>query len=288
MEKNQARLQYDEEEEVGLLNDPKNSAIVPERVKTFDPESHLANKECFESLNCLVDYSLTVDERIAFYQVKNSFSVMYDDSNQQHKSKLKELTDIVFKNEAKEIIDNDYVSDKWGIFGFQGKDPRTDFRGGGLEGLRQFVEFSRRKQDVFKKMVELTDKGLFMMACNSISVSFYIKEYYHMGTNVSITKKEGKLSTRPAFKGFCSMIQYDPKSTDRLHHLLLESIFNIWLEATSKNPDLTIMDMSEPENLIKAHFVKVSSKGLGEFTFFEQHFRENMPTSSQIKKRKLL
>ena len=63
--------------------------------------------------------------------------VMYSSEDVKHERMLERLTYSFFShNEAKEIIANGMKSEKWSDIGFQGKDPRTDFRGGGLEGLR--------------------------------------------------------------------------------------------------------------------------------------------------------
>lgn len=211
--------------------------------------------------------------------------MMFDVGKRKHSKLLQGLTYELFQiGEAKAIINNGFESDNWGTYGFQGKNPITDFRGGGVMGLRQIINFRSSNEDMFEDMVKLTGKGLFLYACNSISVTFFLKEFFHMGTHPHINKKEGNLADRTAFKSFCTMLAKDKEVINELHELVLSETFKIWEDATRRNPDLTIMDMGQPDSIIRKKFKQSMSCKFSSFTEFSAIFKAGLPDGKAVKK----
>ena len=66
-------------------------------------------------------------------------STMYDKSNPAHEELLLNLWKLLCPNRPL----SNRISSDWGDIGFQGTDPATDFRGMGLLGLLQLLEFGR-------------------------------------------------------------------------------------------------------------------------------------------------
>eukprot|EP01061_Rhynchopus_euleeides_P014715 TRINITY_DN25389_c0_g1_i1.p1 TRINITY_DN25389_c0_g1~~TRINITY_DN25389_c0_g1_i1.p1 ORF type:complete len:355 (+),score=125.33 TRINITY_DN25389_c0_g1_i1:152-1216(+) len=54
---------------------------------------------------------------------------------------------------AKTEAEAKYVSKKWGKVGFQGSDPATDFRGGGVFSLSNLIYFSDAEPEVFERLL---------------------------------------------------------------------------------------------------------------------------------------
>ena len=96
----------------------------------------MRNKGCKDSLGG-VDCTLSVEERTAFFHLQQATKVHFDMAQETHSRLLERLTFSVFEDkEATEVVAADFKSDGWAAMGFQGKDPRTDFRGAGVTGLR--------------------------------------------------------------------------------------------------------------------------------------------------------
>ena len=276
-----------DEEQVGLMSDQEVVEVPVEALRS-DPDSHVKNKGCKDTLGGQA-CTLTEPERKAFYFLKQKMKVMYSSEDVKHERMLERLTYSFFShNEAKEIIANGMKSEKWSDIGFQGKDPRTDFRGGGLEGLRQFLKFKEENEQTTREMIFMNKRGLYLGACNSISNTFWLKEFFHMGEHTHINKKEGNLAGRKAFKNFCYLLSKDSEIFDKLHELLLKEEFVLWRSATELNNGLSIMDMSQPQNLLRKKFKKDFSSFLTSFSSFEKKFKEHLPLPSEMKKTSLI
>ena len=130
--------------------------------------------------------------------------------------------------------------------------------------------------------------GLYLGACNSISNTFWLKEFFHMGEHPHINKKEGSLAGRKAFKNFCYLLSKDSDIFDLLHELLLKEEFVLWKQATELNNGLSIMDMSQPQKLLRKKFKKDFSSFFTNFKSFEKKFKANLPLPTDIKKTSLI
>lgn len=67
----------------------------------------------------------------------------YDSTNPQHESWLMELWSLYLPRGPAHPNPPARVTPDWGLLGFQGSDPATDFRGMGVLGLRNLMEFAR-------------------------------------------------------------------------------------------------------------------------------------------------
>ncbi|XP_029452917.1 ELMO domain-containing protein 2 isoform X2 [Rhinatrema bivittatum] len=74
-----------------------------------------------------------------YLYVENLRKQPYDDSNQEHEEQLMELWSLLMPSEELKSR----ITKQWGDIGFQGDDPKTDFRGMGMLGLINLVYFSQ-------------------------------------------------------------------------------------------------------------------------------------------------
>ena len=76
---------------------------------------------------------------------------------------------------------------KWTEFGFQSKNPRTDFRGGGLLSLLCLVYFAKEHTDQFQIMKQsYIEKEDFFLAISSINLTSFMMSYLYMNENVNV------------------------------------------------------------------------------------------------------
>lgn len=68
-------------------------------------------------------------------EIESLKKIKYDSENTEHESKLLELWNHLMPNQVLESR----VSSLWKDLGFQGDDPKTDFRGMGLLGLENLL-----------------------------------------------------------------------------------------------------------------------------------------------------
>ncbi|NXE69034.1 ELMD2 protein, partial [Calcarius ornatus] len=74
-----------------------------------------------------------------YLDVENLRKVPYDSENEEHEEQLIELWNLLMPHENLKAR----ISKQWCDIGFQGDDPKTDFRGMGLLGLVNLVYFSK-------------------------------------------------------------------------------------------------------------------------------------------------
>eukprot|EP00033_Pygsuia_biforma_P003337 GCRY01003656.1.p1 GENE.GCRY01003656.1~~GCRY01003656.1.p1 ORF type:complete len:749 (+),score=227.62 GCRY01003656.1:207-2453(+) len=86
-------------------------------------------------------------QRIDVLQLRKE--IPYDKENPEHEKLLMEFWHTCLPD--KEL--DSRVSKMWGLLGFQGKDPASDFRGMGLMGLEHIIYFARHYPDVIRKIV---------------------------------------------------------------------------------------------------------------------------------------
>ena len=118
------------------------------------PIFHEANKsfteKIFQPLACccrshMERYDLNNRELRLFLKFKDTMIEPYDKKNSVHEKHLELLYLKAFKTDSVPTL-NDYggltmINEKWVDMGFQGKNPRTDFRGGGYLSLLCLLYF---------------------------------------------------------------------------------------------------------------------------------------------------
>nr|CAG4652045.1 EOG090X0AMT [Triops cancriformis] len=81
--------------------------------------------------------------RQLFNEVESLRTCPYDADNQEHEAKVLELWSLLMPNRP--LLSR--VTRQWQEIGFQGDDPKTDFRGMGLLGLENLLYFARNYQN---------------------------------------------------------------------------------------------------------------------------------------------
>jgi hypothetical protein len=75
--------------------------------------------------------------------------VAYNSDDAQHEQKLLTL----WENLMPDVKLTSRVSKQWGDIGFQGDDPKTDFRGMGLLGLDNLIYFSTKYTSTARRIL---------------------------------------------------------------------------------------------------------------------------------------
>lgn len=82
-------------------------------------------------------------------------TIGFSNENADHEQYLKTLFNVTtIPSSAKKIVEDGYVrrsSELWGLLGFQGEDPATDLRGGGMLSLHQYAVFCTTSKMIMMK-----------------------------------------------------------------------------------------------------------------------------------------
>ncbi|XP_040955471.1 uncharacterized protein [Gossypium hirsutum] len=94
-------------------------------------------------------FDLTPSEEECLQRLQNHIDIAYDSSIPEHQEALRALWNAVFPEEELHGL----ISEQWKEMGWQGKDPSTDFRGGGFISLENLLFFARHFPKSFKDLL---------------------------------------------------------------------------------------------------------------------------------------
>lgn len=94
-------------------------------------------------------FNFTPAEEECLHKLQSRMDVSYDSTNSEHQAALRALWDSAFPGEEL----HDLISEQWKEMGWQGKDPSTDFRGGGFISLENLLYFSKNYPKSFQDLL---------------------------------------------------------------------------------------------------------------------------------------
>nr|DAD47656.1 TPA_asm: hypothetical protein HUJ06_017593 [Nelumbo nucifera] len=94
-------------------------------------------------------FDLTPAQEECLQRLQSRIDVAYDSSNPEHQEALRSLWNASFPGE--ELCG--LISEQWKEMGWQGKDPSTDFRGGGFISLENLLFFARNYPKSFQDLL---------------------------------------------------------------------------------------------------------------------------------------
>jgi hypothetical protein len=220
-------------ENINIQNKIRNNLISGEQIipKAFE------EKLCC----CCINYDLTVSEYKSFNSLKKKVIPSYNPQNEEHEKTLKELF-----NKTKELLNNDNnissseiteITTKessnedenekiWRKIGFQTKEPRNDFRGGGIYSLDLMIYFIKNFE---KDYLNIINEDYFTFALTCIRVSYLIRTYLYLLTSeeIRINSKfqRGIFANRKQLKYFCYFLI---DNDNLLNDICCTSLINIY------------------------------------------------------------
>ncbi|XP_033743760.1 ELMO domain-containing protein 2-like [Pecten maximus] len=113
-------------------------------LKAVVSEVHPRFMDCFQVCLCQIcGYKKLKNE------VESIKKVLYSAENPDHETKLLKLWEVMMPDVKLEMR----VSNQWKELGFQGDDPKTDFRGMGVLGLYQLLYFAVKHSDQCRRIL---------------------------------------------------------------------------------------------------------------------------------------
>ncbi len=144
----------------------------------MQPASHDNKQWCCEKFlkNILLsNYDLTKIEYKKYNLLRRECLLLYEENNLNHEKLLKDLFDN-FLEIAKEKFSN-LNSLSWKVLGFQGDNPRTDFRAGGFYSLKLMHYFIFKYSNDCYEMIKLE---YFLFAVVAIRLTYLLKLFLNL------------------------------------------------------------------------------------------------------------
>ncbi|GKV12713.1 hypothetical protein SLEP1_g23831 [Rubroshorea leprosula] len=95
-------------------------------------------------------FDLTPAQEECLQRLQNRIDIAYDSSIPEHRDALRALWNASFPEEELHSL----ISEQWKEMGWQGKDPSTDFRGGGFISLENLLFFARNFPKSFQDLLQ--------------------------------------------------------------------------------------------------------------------------------------
>ncbi|KAL3833055.1 hypothetical protein ACJIZ3_007791 [Penstemon smallii] len=119
-------------------------------------------------------FDLTPAQEECLQRLQNRIDVAYDSSAPEHQEALRALWHAAFPGEELHGL----ISDQWKEMGWQGKDPSTDFRGGGFISLENLLYFARNFPQSFQSLLRKQegDRALweYPFAVAGVNITFML------------------------------------------------------------------------------------------------------------------
>ncbi|XXG78020.1 hypothetical protein AAC387_Pa08g2050 [Persea americana] len=96
-----------------------------------------------------LSFDLTPSQEECLHRLQTRIEVAYDSSNPDHQEALRSLWYAAFPGEELRGL----ISEQWKEMGWQGKDPSTDFRGGGFISLENLLFLAKNYPKSFQSLL---------------------------------------------------------------------------------------------------------------------------------------
>ncbi|XP_022933026.1 ELMO domain-containing protein A-like isoform X2 [Cucurbita maxima] len=119
-------------------------------------------------------FDLTSAQEECLLRLQNRIDIAYDSSILEHQEALRALWNVAFPEEELRGL----ISEQWKEMGWQGKDPSTDFRGGGFISLENLLFFARNFPKSFQDLLRKQegDRSLweYPFAVAGVNITFML------------------------------------------------------------------------------------------------------------------
>ncbi|EEH51216.1 uncharacterized protein MICPUCDRAFT_6382, partial [Micromonas pusilla CCMP1545] len=171
---------------------------------------------------------LTKTQRERLRALIDRAAIPYDATNVAHAESLRDLWKVAFPMRDLPGM----KCEEWKEMGWQGVDPATDFRAGGLLSLQNLVWFAKKQNKVFKRLMRKTDGARsdweYPFAACGVNVTHALDAAGDDASS-SVPKR-----TTAAAAAFAELLATDPDAFENMYVTFFETLDAEWLsqEAT--------------------------------------------------------
>ena len=236
-------------ENTEIKNQVRNNVLSGQQIL---PKDSLENLCC-----CCINYDLTISEFKSFIFLKKKVIPSYSEKNPEHENTLKdllnrtkellnddnnqsEITEIT--TEKENINENEKDEKLWRKIGFQTKEPRNDFRAGGIYSLDLMIYFIKNYE---KDYINIINEDYFTFALTCIRVSYLIRSYLYLLTDeeisLNIKFQRGVLANRKQLKYFCYFLFDNDNLLNDICCICLLSVFQKFKEKKTNQKEINYL-----------------------------------------------
>lgn len=176
-------------------------------------------------------YALSSSELRSLNFLRLKVRTKYDSKSLSHQQILLSLWSLSFDSPP------ELISAEWVKIGFQGQDPSTDFRGGGLFSLQQMIYFAESYPSFYQEFKSAD----YSFAICSINLSHFLMYFFQLLPKKSLGTSDSRRANPWIMKIFARLNESDQGVIHFLHAVGIVFMHRHWnQEKATKN--VTVMD----------------------------------------------
>ncbi|XP_061375715.1 uncharacterized protein LOC133317850 isoform X2 [Gastrolobium bilobum] len=187
-------------------------------------------------------FDLTPAQEECLQRLQSRIDVPYDSSIIEHQDALRALWNASFPEEKLHGL----ISEQWKEMGWQGKDPSTDFRGGGFISLENFLFFARNFpksfQDLLRKQEGDRSVWEYPFAVAGVNITFML---------IQMLDLEAVKPRTLVGATFLKLIAENESAFDLLYCITFKLMDNQWLSMRASYMDFNAVMKSTRRQLEK-------------------------------------
>lgn len=168
-----------------------------------------------------LSFDLTPSQEECLRRLQNRIDVTYDSTKIEHQDALRALWCAAYPEAELRGL----ISEQWKEMGWQGKDPSTDFRGGGFISLENLLFFARTYpksfQDLLRKQVGNRSAWEYPFAVAGVNITFMLIQML----DLQIVKPRTMMGAV-----FLKLLSENERAFDVLYCITFKLMDHLWLE----------------------------------------------------------
>ena len=169
---------------------------------------------------------LTEAQKLRLAKLISRASTPYDPSHPEHVEQLRELWRLTFPSRALPAL----KCPEWKEMGWQGSDPATDFRSGGLMSLQNLVWFAERQPRVYRRLLSKSDgersEWEYPFAAAGVNVTFALVHLLELApASTRAVRSAGVIEGVPSAKSKVPRVPTTPTGVAFLDMIDVEGAF---------------------------------------------------------------
>jgi hypothetical protein len=221
---------------------------------------------------------LTKTQRERLRALIDRAAIPYDATNVAHAESLRDLWKVAFPMRDLPGM----KCEEWKEMGWQGVDPATDFRAGGLLSLQNLVWFAKKQNKVFKRLMRKTDGARsdweYPFAACGVNVTHALVELLQLRDDTKKTKTSSSSNaeeeedaagddasssvpkrTTAAAAAFAELLATDPDAFENMYVTFFETLDAEWLSQEATYMEFNVV-MKATTKKVKAALEKVGRR----------------------------
>lgn len=197
----------------------------------------MAETACF---CCAENCDLNKREARYFKKFTSNMISDYVGTNPVHESNLEKLFNLAYgcSPASDENVEKlSMIDERWKDMGFQQKNPRTDFRGGGHLSLLCLIYFAENYPNEFQEMIGVTkdrEDLMWLTAISSINMTHALIIYLYMNSGHVSPNFEKFRAGRVQFKKFCKLNSLNKRSFFIIQCFGVRYLYHSWLKKVNE------------------------------------------------------